>query len=164
MANWTGCTRTNYFTLVPETADLFRKRMEALDIRICDPKGDGRICIYPGQDGDGGWPTFGFGPPNFASSPTPPDEDQAEELPDPLEAEIDFCFEAEIIPFVLPGEVVVYQIIGHEKVCYVEGRAKAFVRTESGEVRDCFLSLDDIYKKAAHTFQVPIETITTAEY
>ena len=74
------------------------------------------------------------------------------------DAEVDFLHE--LSQHLAKNEVAVLLTDGAEKPRYITGEALAV--NDKGMVVD--LSLFDIYQKAARTFQVPLGSITHAEY
>jgi hypothetical protein len=84
-----------------------------------------------------------------------------------VEPELDFTWEEYVMPFIKEGEVLVIMQIGAEKRRYVTGWTVAYVR-KGKRVRSVFVTLDDIYEKAAKKFKLPFrptaESINRAEY
>jgi hypothetical protein len=78
-----------------------------------------------------------------------------------------FSWEEHVMPFIKEGEVLVVMQSGAEKHRYVTGCAEAYVR-KGKRVRSVFVTLDDIYEKAAKKFKLPFrptaESINRAEY
>jgi len=86
-------------------------------------------------------------------------EDGAEELPQ----EMEFSW-GMIMPLVAPGHVLVVMAVGSEGARYVSGNASAYVRDDSGEVRETHISLESIYDDAVKILGVDGHQVTRAEY
>jgi len=136
MANWYGTSRSNYVRM----ADLegFKKAVEPFDLNY-DEK-DGLVVFFCSDSSDGGWPGFGE------------DEETGEEL--------EFSFEEHVVPYLADGEVLITMQAGAENLRYVSGYAAAYTKGES----TLYVSLDDIYKKAAEEWGISRAAISTAAY
>ena len=78
--------------------------------------------------------------------------------------DLEFSFEDFILPYVAPGEVLIYQEIGSEKLRYLNGFSEAYVKDEAGEVKQVSLSINDIYEKAAQELGVHRDEIALNTY
>ncbi len=154
MANWTGTARSNYVRV----ADMegLKKALEPFGAIGVYPKNPGAalvngemVCFVAENDGDG-WPSFGY-------------EDAVGEDGETTEVELEFTFEERVVPFLTPGEVLIVMEAGAEKVRYISGYAAAF-QWDGQEAKSVYLSLNDIYGRAANEFGVNQETISAASY
>lgn len=93
--------------------------------------------------GAGGWSRFGWN--------------------DETGDEVEFDMATHIMAFVKEGDVVIVMESGAEKLRYVTGWAKAYVR-QGDAVRECGVDLDEIYGKAAIEFGIAVEEIIQAIY
>ncbi|TXI07690.1 MAG: hypothetical protein E6Q76_08230 [Rhizobium sp.] len=131
---WVGNSRTNYFRV--KDASAFRAAMEPLEVEVVE-SGD-KLGLLSSTD-DGGFPTF-----NSSA------EDGQEEIDLP----------GLVASHLAEGEVAVFQSVGFDKSRYLTGYSSAV--NHLGE--EVAVNLDDIYKRAADTFKVPVESISTATY
>ena len=76
----------------------------------------------------------------------------------------EFDWGADIMPFVEPGQVLVFMQSGAEGLRYVTGYASAYIKDTYGQIRQVEINLDDIYEMAVQKFGVPWESISAAEY
>ena len=133
MADYNGHARTNAVKMADK---------EGLNAFLSDwpielyKNNCGKTSFYS-YDDSGGWPSHGY---------------------DENDNEIEFSFE-ELMEYIEPGEVLVVMETGAEKLRYLVGYATAYVKTPTGEVKSCSVSIDDIYKKAAGEFDVEIKKI-----
>jgi hypothetical protein len=136
MANWYGSARSNYFRV--KDRDAFLKWAERRGVGLFTNDNDtDSFAIHPGGSTDsGGWPA----------------------LDTENDAELDLT--AELAEHLSKGQVAILMEIGAEKLRYVTGDAIAV----NSRGRVVFLSLGDIYRKAARAFRVPENEITRAEY
>lgn len=154
MANWSGTARSNYVTV----ADMegLRKALTPFGSIGIYPKADraalkdGETVCLVAEDDDGGWPSFAY-------------EEGLDEAGEPTEIEVEFSFAERVVPFLVPGEILVVKEVGAEKHRYVSGYAAAF-HWDGKEARQVSLGLNDIYNLAAEEFGVGIDTITRASY
>lgn len=65
-----------------------------------------------------------------------------------------------IAEYLQPGEIVIFQTIGHEKLRFLNGQAVAVSHTG----QQVNLSMEDIYRQAAEAFGVPVNSISRAVY
>ena len=169
MATFQGVERTNYVQFRPEMMELLTAYCGAFDIALVER--DRRHAIMPrdpdvfvstidgddvterlyellrshGQLEEAGLP--------LADSIT--DLDVEDELE--LELELDFSL---VATWMEPGEVLVVESAGHEKLRYVSAFAAAY--NHKGD--EVAIDLNDIYAKAAESFGVNVNSISQAAY
>ena len=144
MANWYGTARTNYVTLtdaeqVNRIISAFGTTMHQ-ESESCT-RTDGKYAFFPNRDSDGDFDYYMF-------------DDDGDE--------IEFVWE-DIMPFVAEGEVLVVIVSGAEKSRYITGDAQAYCR-KGDDIMSTGVALTDIYAKAALSFDVPLGSMTVAEY
>ncbi len=153
MANWIGASRTNYVRLADGvTQESLEAEFEriGLDIEVSPGQGKNvdKVCFLPSDfSGDGSFQSYLFPDPSEDAS----DDEE-------------FTWADHVMPHVAVGEVLVMVCAGAEKLRYVTGYAEAFVRLESGEVKQTEVSITDIYGKASEVFSVDKGCITETEY
>jgi len=135
MADFNGVGRTNY--VLVDNIDALRSALEPFSVRIAEK--DGKFALF--GNGEGGWPSQAY---DRASG-----------------NELEFSVDSLVMPHVTEGEVLVVMEAGFENERYVSGWAKALVRRGS-RVHETFLSIDQIYQRAATEFGVPNTAITKA--
>lgn len=146
MASWNGAARSNYFHVVDMEG--LNKSLEPFAIEIREQP-DGKVGLLSQETDSGSWPSFAYV--------------SGEGEGDDEEKEIDFDIATQVMPFVKEGQVVVIMECGHEKLRYLTGWAKAFIR-QGEEVKETAVSISDIYAKAAAEFGLPMSEITEATY
>jgi hypothetical protein len=136
MANWYGSSRSNYFRV--KDSDAFLQWVGKRGLGLYKNSEDATVfAIHSGNSTDGGsWPSYDLG----------------------SVTEIDLV--AELAQHLPKGQVAVLMEIGAEKLRYLTGIAIAV----NHQGRAAVVSLDDIYRKAAHTFRVPENEISQAAY
>lgn len=141
MSNWEGMSRTNYVTI--EDLDGLEESVSPFELEIAeDDSSPGKFCFITETE-YGDWPFSGY---DFET-----------------DTEVELSVDQHIMPFVKEGEVLVIMEAGHEKARYISGNASAYIR-RGDSVDRVSLSLQDIYTRAAEKFNVPMESITPAEY
>lgn len=160
MANWYGSARSNYVRIA-DMGGLKRALKPFPGIEIVaewpgpEVTGDttgGKHALLVGEGSeDGGWPSFGL-------------MEVEDEEGSVYEEEVEFSFIEFVMPYVEVGEVLVIMACGAEKLRYLTGFAEAYQRLADGTIRDCTVSIDDIYAKAAEAFGVGKEAISAARY
>lgn len=142
MSNWYGTSRTNWFT--PTDLNALTESVANFNFEMhFRPTGE---VLLAGND-DGAFPTWAY---------VEGEEGVEDE-------EVEFSWEEHVCPFVPEGHVLVVFEAGAEKLRYITGYARAFIR--HGDVVDsCGVVLSQIYKLAAETFGIPEEQINPAEY
>lgn len=142
MANFYGNARTNYFRV---------KDVEAFKSWVWST-GEVRVLERIAPDGA---EFFGFAS-ECPDSGCFPNARYDEELGD--NEEIDWA--EELSQHLVEGEVAVMMECGAEKLRYLSGWSRAIY----SDGRDVWVSMDDIYAKAAKAFNVPVASITEATY
>lgn len=172
MANWIGSARTNYVRLAEGfSQEDLEVVLSALGqcAEIVENE-DGRVAILPSENSDDG--SFnGWVNPDLPEEMSAMQEDfikkvlgissleEAESMGD-----VEFSWSM-IMPMIAPGEVLVVQTIGAEKLRYLTGYSMAYVRNEAGDVKEVHVSVDDIYEKAEKEFSgLPGLSVTEATY
>lgn len=140
MANWHGASRTNYVRIKEEQA--LREALAPWEIRIHRHPTRSDFFMFEGDGEDGDFPS--------SRSDDEDDEDN----------EIDFSFEELIVPHLAEGQVLLTQVIGREKLCYLTGYAKAY----AWDGRVVSINTSDIHKLAAETFGVDPKSIAHPTY
>ena len=137
--NYFSLGRTNYVRISDEEGleELLTSRVAGVTL---DYDKEGRVCFLCGEEG---------GTPYFL--------EEGEEY-------TEFDWGTVIMPYVEPGEVLVYIHTGYEGMRYLGGMAAAYIKSTYGEIRQVDIGLNDIYEMAANIFEVPEESITKAEY
>lgn len=134
MATYTSVGRTNYFT-VRDTAQL-EKLLSGSGIEVVHQEGPGeRVALLDAEGAD--WQIY-----------TDDDDYDGIFLPDVISEHL------------APGEIAVFQNVGHERMRYVGGQSVAV--NAAGE--QVVINLGDIYEQAAKAFGVDPRTISTATY
>lgn len=142
MSDWEGSARTNYFRVVDMEG--LQKALEPFDIDIkIHPEESEYVMLHPGsnsQDGGFEW-----------------------SIVDDEGMDLEFEFEADVMPFVAEGEIVVMQECGAQKLCYLTGSAQAYIR--DGENVDVVtIGLGGIYQLAAKQFGIDENEIARCAY
>ena len=176
MSCWYGTARTNYVRLAPGVTEATLRAHLAqigLNIEMVASRGsyseEVTYFFHPGESSDDGdFPSWLY--------PDVPDRDESPEefaaLAKALgvtEAELDsrgeaeFSWEQHIMPFIAENAVLVVVVAGAEKLRYISGSARAFIR-RGDEVSTTAIGLSDIYDKAAQEFGVEQKSISEATY
>lgn len=139
MANFTGVERSNYVKFKPEKLEEVREYLEQFDVEL-SPESDQSeaYCLLASSYSEG-----------VFSSLSVNENDE--------EIELELKRVAEQME---EGQVLVVMLAGYEKMRYVVGEAEAW--NWKGE--SVYVSLSDIYKKAAEEFQVDVASITDCSY
>jgi hypothetical protein len=183
MAQWIGIARSNYVELAPEvTLEDLQYLIETLGAGITfeteEKDGVTRVALF-GAEEYGNFPsvcqveidTSDVRKIEALKAVLP--EEKVEQITEAVDAgdeevvlnDVEFSFEACIMPFIKVGEVLVLQEVGAEKLRYVTGWACAMVRRENDAVDTVGLNLDEIYTKARNTFGEGINPkISSATY
>lgn len=132
MATYTSLGRTNFFS-VRDTSRL-EELLTGSGIQIERDASGERIVLLDTEGND--WMIYSD------------DDDYGTLLPDVIAEHLQ------------PGEIAIFQTIGHEKLRFLHGHAVAVSHT--GQKVD--LSTEDIYDQAAAAFGVPVHTISRAIY
>ncbi len=136
MANWYGNARSNYFRV--KDTDVFLRWTERRGFGVFkSQQGPNVLAIHPGNATDcGDWPSYD------------------------MENDTEFDLVAELAGHLELGQIAVLLEVGAEKLRYLTGQAIAV--NARGRVVE--VTLNDIYRKAAHAFRIPESEITRAEY
>ena len=136
MANWYGSSRSNYFRVKDHAA--FLKWAEDCGLGVFESRQDtGLFAIHGGESTeDGSWPSYD------------------------VEHDTEIDLVAELAQHLPEGQVAVLMEVGAEKLRYLTG--SAFAINSKGKVAE--ITLGDIYRKAARTFNISENEITRAEY
>lgn len=139
MANFTGVERSNYVKFKPEKLEEVREYLEQFDVEL-SPESDQSeaYCLLASSYSEGVFSSLGV-------------NENDEEI------ELELKRVAEQME---EGQVLVVMLAGYEKMRYVVGEAEAW--NWKGE--SVYVSLSDIYKKAAEEFQVDVASITDCSY
>lgn len=143
MANFYGSARTNYFKV--KDAEAFKAWLGTLpDLELISHEHEGETYYgFLAQCPDSGcFPSYGFD----------------RELDEPSDEPIDWA--AELSVHLQEGQVAIMMECGAEKLRYLAGWANAIY----SDGREVWVSITDIYDKAARAFGVPLNTISKAEY
>jgi len=166
MANFQAVERTNYVRFRPVMLALLTAYCAAFGIRLSER--DGRHTLLP--DGRGENTAFGDGCDDIGDElyellrahgllqevglPLPGEPVDSDD-PERIEPDLHL-----IATWMEPGEVLVVESAGHEKLHYVSAFATAF--NHKGEAVG--VDLRDVYDKAAEAFGVDVKTISHAAY
>lgn len=132
MATYTSIGRTNYWR--PRDVSRLEELLEGSGIQV-EQDADGRVVLLDTEGTD--WMLYSD------------DEDyDGTWIPDVIAEHL------------APGEIVIFQTIGHEKLRFLNGQAAAVSHTG----QQVNLSIEDIYRQAAEAFGVPVNTINRAVY
>lgn len=138
MANYYGVARSNYF----KVRDAAGFKSWVAEFGGVEVKEEGEhVMLLSGDYDSGGWSIV-------------------ENTDDDMEIIDVVDFATRMSAHLQPGQVAVFMEIGHEKLRYLVGYAVAV----DSHGRTVVVGLDDIYKKAAEEFGVPLSDITSAEY
>lgn len=140
MANFTGAQRTNYVMFKPEKLSEVQEYLGQFEIELSPHSTRPEFhCLLASQySSEGVFSTWSK------------DENGAV-----IGLEMGWVAEQ-----MMEGQVLVVMLAGHEKLRYIIGSAGAW--NSKGE--SIFLSLSDIYTKAAEAFQVDESSITACNY
>jgi hypothetical protein len=141
MADWYGTARSNYVKVADKEG--LNKALEPFEMDVHHNMEDDTVAFF-GIDQYGGWPGW--------CDVYNEEKDQYDE--------VEFDPETHIVPYLADGEVLIMMECGAEKLRYITGHASAFTKGKPS----VYLSLGDIYKKAAEAFGVEAGTISIAEY
>ena len=147
MANWYGTARTNYVRVADEEG--LKKSIAPFGMETSRDS-EGRIAFFGNDPDSGDFPSMAYQEPG---------EGETEET------EVEFDWADRVVGFLVPGEVLVVQTVGAEKLRYVTGYAQAYQLSLDGqEVHDVDLNIDLIYELAAKKFGVDQQSITIASF
>lgn len=133
MADYCGFARSNHFMV--KDLEAFKKDLHfAVEANTSELRPG---CVWLNETGGQGWPIH---------DPDDEDEDVGLNWPE--------LFSKHLVP----GEIVVLQEVGYERLRYLNGYAVAY--DHEGEAVS--VGIDDIYKKAAKAFGRPVDEITEA--
>lgn len=141
MANWYGTARSNTVRIKDVVG--LDKALEPFSLWV---KRNGNEFTFFGEDDSGGWPSYGI----------LTDETEEEEK----DTEVAFDPAIHIAPFMEDDQILIMMCVGAEKLRFVTGYAQAY----NAKGKYVAINLDQIYRKAALKFKVPIEKIDAAEY
>lgn len=145
MADWIGSARTNYFRISDKEGLIESLTPFPLSLQKHSSEED-YYCILS-NDEYGGWPSAAY-----IDNPENEEDD-----------EIEFSFKDRVMPYVKEGEVVIAMECGAEKLRYLTGHSSAFVR-EGDEIKECSISMSDIYQKASEVFEIDQKQIARCAY
>jgi hypothetical protein len=135
MANWYGSSRSNYFCV--KDCEAFCQWAESRGLGVFRSESNpGHFAIHSGDNDSGSWPSYD------------------------LETDSEMDLTTELAQHLPKGQIAVLMEIGAEKLRYLTGVAIAV----NYKGRVAVVSLDDIYRKAAHTFRIQENEITQAAY
>lgn len=148
MANWIGSARSNYVQLAEGvTKERLLKALALFSgLRLSFSLIDDNLTVgFFGDDSDSGdFPSFYLG-----------ENDE----------ELEFTWEADVMPFIAPDQVLIVMTVGAEKLRYLTGVAAAFVRRADNSVEAVSLDLEDaIIKLATIAFKVEPALISVPQY
>lgn len=138
MANWYGTSRTNYVKVISlEAAEAFAKT-RTLEV---DPHPtEVNFVMFTSTDESGGFNHWQY---------------------DPVAEEITDCWSwEEVAEILVEGQVLIVMEIGAEKLRYLTGSAIAV----TWDGRTAYMTLENIYQKAAEEFGVPSRSIAHCSY
>lgn len=140
MANFIGAQRSNYVMFKPEKIEEVQEYLGQFDIELSphSTRPDFYCLLASQYASEGVFSTWSTG-----------------ENDEVIDLEMGWVAEQ-----MMEGQVLVIMLSGHEKLRYIIGSAEAW--NWKGE--SIFLSLPDIYAKAAEAFQVDQDSITECSY
>lgn len=171
MADTSTSARTNYVRFEKTKEEVqahFNLIKFDANIVTKDVNGETLLAFLPNENSDDG----GF--MGWLNPDIPDREDQPEAFASLAQAlgvseddldgveEFEFSWEDHVMPLVTPGEVLVVQKVGAEKLRYLFGYSEAYFKKPDGSVKIVSIILDDIYEKAKEKFGV--KSITEATY
>ncbi|CAM3836894.1 hypothetical protein VRRI112168_02475 [Vreelandella rituensis] len=154
MANFYGVERSNYVRFQPEAMEVVAAYCDLFEIALAES--DGRHCLLPSEQSEDGC----FGSQGFvARDSLLCGALEGLDFQEGDEAEVDIDL-SEVAKHMQPGEVLVVEKAGAEKLRYVTGFAEAY-----NHLGECVtLNISEIYQRAADAFGVDRNTITHASY